>query len=201
MSAKTKGFTIVELVVVIVIIAILAAITVVGYSSIQRQARNTAIIHNTQAWIRMLNTMYVKEGIIEVDISAEERSICLGTKAQYPAIAGLDEGQCHWRAYTSDQLEAVISRIGNISMTVDTIDGFRGLQYGYDYETGVTNNKTHALLWFVLHGEGQNCGAVSGGTVSRYEESGDGYASCFVNIKQEMGVNPIILVVDGTPWI
>ena len=86
-------------------------------------------------------------------------------------------------------------------MTVDTIDGCRGLQYGYDYETGITNNKTNSVLWFVLHGEGQDCGAVSGGTVSQYEESDDGYTTCFVNIKQEMGVNPIILVVDGVPWV
>ena len=201
MSRKPHGFTIVELVVVIVVIAILAAITVMGYRGIQQQAKNTAIVNNTEAWMRMLNTMYAKNGVIKVDITSEERSICLGTKDQYPETADLDEGQCAWRAYTSDQLETVISKIGKVSMTVDTIDGFRGLQYGYDYETGITNNKTNSVLWFVLHGEGQDCGAVSGGTVSQYEESDDGYTTCFVNIKQEMGVNPIILVVDGVPWV
>ena len=202
MSRKPRGFTIIELVVVIVIIGILAAITIVSYSGIQQQARNTAIVNNTQSWMRMLNVMYTKQGVIRIDISSEERSICLGTKEQYPEIDGqFDEGQCNWRAYTSDQLESVISKIGNVSMTADVIDGFRGLQYGYDYETGITNNKSNALLWFVLHGEDQDCSAVAGGTASIYEESGDGYTSCFINVKQEMGVNPIILVVDGEPWV
>lgn len=36
-----KGFTIVELLIVIVVIAILAAITVVAYNSVQQKARNT----------------------------------------------------------------------------------------------------------------------------------------------------------------
>ena len=38
---KTKGFTIVELLIVIVVIAILAAITIVSYTGIQKQARDS----------------------------------------------------------------------------------------------------------------------------------------------------------------
>ena len=41
--AKQKGFTIVELLIVIVVIAILAAITIVAYNGIQTRARNSKI--------------------------------------------------------------------------------------------------------------------------------------------------------------
>ena len=40
----TKGFTIVELLIVIVVIAILAAISIVAYTGIQNRARNSAAI-------------------------------------------------------------------------------------------------------------------------------------------------------------
>ena len=42
-APKQKGFTIVELLIVIVVIAILAAITVVAYTGIQERTRNVAI--------------------------------------------------------------------------------------------------------------------------------------------------------------
>ena len=38
-----KGFTIVELLIVVVVIAILAAITIVAFNGIQQQARNSAV--------------------------------------------------------------------------------------------------------------------------------------------------------------
>lgn len=40
---RQNGFTIVELLIVIIVIAILAAITVVGYGAIQRNARISAV--------------------------------------------------------------------------------------------------------------------------------------------------------------
>jgi prepilin-type N-terminal cleavage/methylation domain-containing protein len=43
-SSRTRGFTIVELLIVIVVIGILAAITIVAYNGIQQRATNTAII-------------------------------------------------------------------------------------------------------------------------------------------------------------
>lgn len=45
---KTRGFTIVELLIVIVVIAILAAITIVSYNGIQQRARNAATISTIQ---------------------------------------------------------------------------------------------------------------------------------------------------------
>ena len=43
-NSKTRGFTIVELLIVIVVIAILAAITIVAYNGIQNRAKTSAAV-------------------------------------------------------------------------------------------------------------------------------------------------------------
>jgi len=48
LSFYRKGFTIVELLIVVVVIAILAAITIVAYNGIQNKAKNSASISNAQ---------------------------------------------------------------------------------------------------------------------------------------------------------
>lgn len=53
-----RGFTIVELLIVIVVIAILAAITIVAYNGIQQRANNSARIANAQQAIKEV-TAYI----------------------------------------------------------------------------------------------------------------------------------------------
>ena len=48
LSFYRKGFTIVELLIVVVVIAILAAITIVAYNGIQNKAKNSASMSNAQ---------------------------------------------------------------------------------------------------------------------------------------------------------
>ncbi len=49
-----KGFTIVELLIVIVVIAILAAITIVAYNGIQQRAKNTQTISAITAYVKAI---------------------------------------------------------------------------------------------------------------------------------------------------
>lgn len=51
-AAKQKGFTIVELLIVIVVIAILAAISIVAYSGIQTRANNTQTTDAVKQFIK-----------------------------------------------------------------------------------------------------------------------------------------------------
>lgn len=55
-SFQRKGFTIVELLIVIVVIGILAAITIVGYNGIQTRAENTRTISAVGAYARALQS-------------------------------------------------------------------------------------------------------------------------------------------------
>jgi len=62
MWVKEKGFTIVELLIVIVVIAILAAISIVAYNGIQERANSNTVISRAQAYIKGLRLMEVDAG-------------------------------------------------------------------------------------------------------------------------------------------
>ncbi len=60
--AKQKGFTIVELLVVIVVIGILAAITMVSYSGVTTKAKLTAAQSNAVSVRSVIETFYADNG-------------------------------------------------------------------------------------------------------------------------------------------
>lgn len=62
MNKSVKGFTIVELLIVIVIIAILAAITVVVYTGIQTRARNSQRVNDISQLTKALELYYADNG-------------------------------------------------------------------------------------------------------------------------------------------
>ncbi len=61
-TKNQKGFTIVELLIVIVVIAILAAISIVAYTGVQDNARNTQRKADAKSVLDAINAYYAKEG-------------------------------------------------------------------------------------------------------------------------------------------
>jgi prepilin-type N-terminal cleavage/methylation domain-containing protein len=62
-SAAARGFTIVELLIVIVVIAILAAISVVAYNGIQNRANDSAIQNDLKAVAKKLELYRAEAGV------------------------------------------------------------------------------------------------------------------------------------------
>ena len=62
--AKTSGFTIVELLIVIVVIAILAAVSIAAYTNIQQRAKNAVIINAASQSLKMIEAYIAETGII-----------------------------------------------------------------------------------------------------------------------------------------
>lgn len=61
-ASRGRGFTIVELLIVIVVIAILAALTYVGYSGFNAKARDSRRVDDVQAITKALELYYVDNG-------------------------------------------------------------------------------------------------------------------------------------------
>lgn len=59
MQTQRRGFTIVELLIIIVVIAILAAISIVAYTGIQNRAHDSAIQNDLASLSRQLEIFYV----------------------------------------------------------------------------------------------------------------------------------------------
>lgn len=144
-SSHQKGFTIVELLIVIVVIAILAAITVVAYNGIQTRAYNANVISGVQAYLKAFHEYKA------VNSSYPGFNGCLG--ANYPG------DQC-WQgvsgtAAVSAMLDVALAEfvpqkptLATARMSIGNADNMRaGLFYRAD----------SAKFIYYLKGPGQSC--------------------------------------------
>ncbi|MCD8561586.1 type II secretion system GspH family protein [Candidatus Saccharibacteria bacterium] len=156
MKKSVGGFTIVELLIVIVVIAILAAITVVAYTGIQTQAKNTKTISAVTAWAKGIRLYEAEKGELP------SISSCLGDMNTYDG-----NGRC-WNSstWTVNQsfLDAMGEYMGNFpSPDVSQIDSInypdrRGAFYH------VASGNVY-YIWVMLLGT-PTCPSIAGLTLS-----------------------------------
>jgi len=157
---QKRGFTIVELLIVIVVVAILAAITIVAYNGIQQRASNTSRINSASQYIKLLSAYAVQNG-------------------KYPTFT---DGACFGTGYTSSQcsnsglsstspatvteqltFNSQLSSVGNIPnfAKLNSSATGNGSETGaFIYGLGTTNetpSRWYRLVYF-LQGDNQDCG-------------------------------------------
>lgn len=89
MNSYRKGFTIVELLIVIVVIAILAAISVVAYNGIRDRAEAAAITSHVSQYAKIIEMYIVQNGR-----APQANWRCLGDATTLPAANGYAENFC-----------------------------------------------------------------------------------------------------------
>ena len=95
-------------------IAILAAISIVAYSGIQRRAINAAIASSASEAVKPINTAYAVNGQLDAGI-VETNALCVGTTQNYPETDNLDEEYCYVNsAIPNVSLSEWIGSIGTI---------------------------------------------------------------------------------------
>ena len=90
--AIRRGFTIVELLIVIVVIAILATITVVSYNGITAKAENVKLLSAVDAYEKALRLYELETGGNHDWPDVIYRGVCLGT---YEASSSMPAGVCY----------------------------------------------------------------------------------------------------------
>ena len=155
----SKGFTIVELLIVVVIIAILAAITLVTYNGIQQRANNAAIIDAASKSLRMIQAYIAAND--KYPYTENGTYVCITTavvcKRNSPAING------------NATFEANIATVGTLPRTVPLVSSIRsGITYEYDSARTVDGILQPAILEYYVFGVNSDCGRValnSNGTI------------------------------------
>lgn len=104
---KKKGFTLIELILVIVVIAILATITIVAYNQVQRRAyaaRAAVVVDTYEKIIKLYRT---DNGSFP---STSGDFICLGQPANYPTTSLYAADTCSsWGSHTSAAFNSAVS--------------------------------------------------------------------------------------------
>lgn len=146
---QPKGFTVVELLIVIVIIAILAAISMAVYTNISQRAKNTAIINAASQSLKMIQAY-------------------IATNGTYPATGSacitVDSG-CSTDRYSDTTLaanaifDANMATVGSLPKSVP-VEGARlfGLSYVYNPSNTVNGESRPAHLNYHLFGTSKTCG-------------------------------------------
>ena len=142
-----RGFTIVELLIVIVVIAILAAITIVAYSGIQQRANNAAVIAAAQQTVKLIKSYQAVYGNYPLSSSR-----CYSVDNQCT-----DSGDV---VQTSDN-SSVITELRKIGEPVGSIPrattNMYGLFLNYNAPRTYNHSSVPGLLMYNLKGVNQDC--------------------------------------------
>jgi len=164
---KQKGFTIVELLIVIVVIAILAAITIVAYNGIQARSENTKTINSINAYAKAVHMYAGDQGLYPA-----LNYPCLG-KVSYCANMTDTAGGCEGsgRASASAPLNTALSTMA-LSLPEPSSQAMdcNGKQYSGAYYY-YTNAGKNAGIRYYLKGN-VDCPQIGGlSTGTRYQNS------------------------------
>lgn len=104
LRTRNKGFTIVELLIVIVVIAILAAITIVAYTGIQERAKNTQMVSVVEAYTKGLKAYLVQNN----DTMPVSSTACFN-------------GNACWGGVTASTSQTLLAAMGTVMGTLPSI--------------------------------------------------------------------------------
>lgn len=143
-AQKQKGFTIVELLIVVVVIAILAAITIVAYNGIQNRAKESSAKSSLSQAVKKIEAFKVGSGVDTIP----------ATKLQ----AGLN----------ADASLTYYPNVSGSAYCVSTTDGRRtyiATSFDKSIREGVCVDTTGLVVWYPLNNNAINEGSLGGGSM------------------------------------
>ena len=190
----TKGFTIVELLVVIVAISILAAVSVTAYNGIRKTSEDSAVAASVKAMVQLVEAYAAVNGgkVPQADWA------CVGEISDFPAENGYSAGWCHQpvtpepipngsdhpvNTITNGKFKTIVSKMPNGRLP--EVDLGYGMKYrGMLYDSAASQNGSKPVIQYYVKGQRTAC------PIGTLEYTTDTYARCnymFTSVSSETG--------------
>ena len=148
-TKSSRGFTIVELLIVIIVIGILAAIVIVAFNGVQQRANNTSRISAANSTLKLVRAYQAAYGQIPL---ASGANFC----------ATVDNICSSWDHTANPSNNATLmTEFRKIGQPIQSIPRVGGDDYGILYNVWTDPSRGDAILhmFYWLEGRGQQCGA------------------------------------------
>ena len=190
-AAKQKGFTIVELLIVIVVIGILAAVTVTAYAGVSRRAANAQTIAAVKEWSKILQNYISTNGYPTYDTTtgngSYEQFPCVGTGYPGNVCASttntnvVGPGVSYPSTAFFSKMKSVVTGIPSPSF--QTVDFSGSPHVGGFINLGITGAGPVSIGYFLKGGADVVCPNIGIGSPSERSRSSDG-VYCYISTIQ-----------------
>lgn len=165
-KSNDRGFTIIELLIVVVVIAILAAITLVTYNGITQRAYNSQIVSGVKTYYQVILAYYSENNSYPQTTGEQQGNAigmsCLGVGYQNQYCGKVTNTDVYEDPVFNQQLSAYIKGNGTpISNVLVPVPGesYIGAVYGIDsVDTQYSPTGYGRVIEYALHGQNQSCG-------------------------------------------
>ena len=145
-NSYKRGFTIVELLIVIVVIGILATISVVAYSNISQRAYNATVISSANNSMKMIQAYVAEYGKYPL-VSSTSTTACVTTESGCTSTASVAS------------FNTEMAKIGTLPKNIQNRGSSgHGIRYQYTSSWTVDGVSHPAGIVYWLDGTNQNCG-------------------------------------------
>lgn len=146
-----RGFTIVELIVVIVVIALLAAITMVSYNNVQTNAKNAAVITAADEAVKAVHSYIASTGEYPLTVASGQTNGCLTvTSGCMDATMSFPENTT-----LTSNMKSVVGTLPKTIPSPGTVA--YGVRYNY-YDVRTYNGKSQpVVIQYFLVGQNVPC--------------------------------------------
>lgn len=130
-----RGFTLVELLIVIVVIAILAAISIVAYNGLQQRAEEAKLTAALDSYVKVFESLAVTD-----EGYPDTGNGCLGLASDYPAEGVFPSGACiiyngavdsSYNQNLTDALSPYMSSIPSVKLPPVRVNFSESMVYDY----------------------------------------------------------------------